>query len=193
MFFSLPSGVWLLVSMAKQEFPNGLFPIWAGQTSAMTLLAAAAGGAAHPPAPPSRLPRSPRTLDPRPHQGPGCQGRADGLLARQRVRPGSPCCELGFFKLSFCRPRSGWESREAAGLLLQPLREPDQRGMGQPVGKGHTALPQEGGRSRVVASCDNSHRCGAGESTGAVSCLQAWWLWAQGLPLWVLGVVGRRN
>lgn len=37
MFFSLPSGVWLLVSMVKQEFPNGLFPIWAGQTSVMTL------------------------------------------------------------------------------------------------------------------------------------------------------------
>ena len=37
MFFSLLSGVWLLVSMAKQEFPNGLFPIWAGQTSVMTL------------------------------------------------------------------------------------------------------------------------------------------------------------
>lgn len=37
MFFSLLSGVWLLVSMAKQEFPNGLFTIWAGQTSVMTL------------------------------------------------------------------------------------------------------------------------------------------------------------
>lgn len=37
MFFSLLSGVWLLVSMVKQEFPNGLFPIWAGQTSVMTL------------------------------------------------------------------------------------------------------------------------------------------------------------
>lgn len=37
MFFSLLSAVWLLVSMAKQEFPNGLFPIWAGQTSVMTL------------------------------------------------------------------------------------------------------------------------------------------------------------
>lgn len=48
MFFSLLSGVWLLVSMAKQEFPNGLFPIWAGQTLVMTLPAAAAGGKAHP-------------------------------------------------------------------------------------------------------------------------------------------------
>ena len=55
MFFSLLSGVWLLVSMAKQEFPNGLFPIWAGQTLVMTLLPAT-GGEVHPSEPPSHFP-----------------------------------------------------------------------------------------------------------------------------------------
>ena len=55
MFFSLLS-VWLLVSMAKQEFPNGLFPIWAGQTLVMTL-PAATGGEVHPTEPPSHLPQ----------------------------------------------------------------------------------------------------------------------------------------
>lgn len=67
MFFSLLSGVWLLVSMAKQEFPNGLFPIWAGQTLVMTL-PAAAGGEAHPSGPPFHLPQSPRMPDRRPCQ-----------------------------------------------------------------------------------------------------------------------------
>lgn len=55
MFFSFLSGVWLLVSMAKQEFPNGLFPIWAGQTLVMTL-PAATGGEVHPSEPPSHFP-----------------------------------------------------------------------------------------------------------------------------------------
>lgn len=63
MFFSLLSGVWLLVSMAKQEFPNGLFPIWAGQTLVMTL-PAAAGGEAHPLEPPFHFPKSPWMPDP---------------------------------------------------------------------------------------------------------------------------------
>jgi hypothetical protein len=63
MFFSLLSGVWLLVSMTKQEFPNGLFPIWAGQTSSVMILlgglrVSAAGGEVLPSEPPFHLPNS---------------------------------------------------------------------------------------------------------------------------------------
>lgn len=60
MFFSLLSGVWLLVSMVKQEFPNGLFPIWAGQTLVMTL--PAARGEVH------RSPQSLYVTSPRAHR-----------------------------------------------------------------------------------------------------------------------------
>lgn len=67
MFFSLLSGVWLLVSMAKQEFPNGLFPIWAGQTLMMTLPAAAVREV-HPSEPPFHFSWAHGCLTPRPHQ-----------------------------------------------------------------------------------------------------------------------------
>lgn len=76
-FPSLLSAVWLLVSMVKQEFPNGLFPIWAGQTLVMTLPAASAAAAveeAAPIEPPFYLLREDERLAssrPRPETGNG--------------------------------------------------------------------------------------------------------------------------
>lgn len=71
-FPSLLSAVWLLVSMVKQEFPNGLFPIWAGQTLVMTLPAASAAAAVEEAAP----------IEP-----PFYLLREDGRLASSRPRP----------------------------------------------------------------------------------------------------------
>lgn len=100
MFFSVLTGVWLLVSMAKQEFPNGLFPIWAGQTSVMTLPGVGGGSrrGGAPPQPPFHLPES--------HPGPGqrLQRSEDErtashwLQATPCVRPGLPCCDLSLLQ-----------------------------------------------------------------------------------------------
>lgn len=85
MFFSLLSGVWLLVSMVKQEFPNGLFPIWAGQTLVMTLPASEGGRRAPLSLLRSAYPRAHRCLAPRPGGLVGCRA-ADRRGVRGCVR-----------------------------------------------------------------------------------------------------------
>lgn len=106
MFFPLLSGVWLLVSMVKQEFPNGLFPIWAGQTSVMTLpeWVEAAEEEGAPSQPPFHLPESHPGLGQRLWRSEDKRTGSHWLPANPCVRPGLPCCDLSLLEWSFCRP-----------------------------------------------------------------------------------------